>query len=284
MQIHHLNCATFCPRGARMISGSGRILERASLVCHCLLIESAAGLILVDAGLGLEDIRNFKTRLGRVFRKIANPILREEETAIRRIEALGYRAGDVKHIVLTHLDPDHAGGISDFPKAKVHVFAAEQQAAESRRSLIEKERYRPAQWAHGPDWVLHPGNVGETWKGFQSIRVIDESVPEVLLIPLLGHTRGHCGVAVRGDDHWLLHAGDAYFHHGEMNLRRARCPKGLALFQKIVQHDGRARVENQARLRALAGDPAADVQIFCAHDPWELESFAKASALAQTPD
>ncbi len=29
------------------------------------------------------------------------------------------------------------------------------------------------------------------------------------LVPLFGHTRGHCGVAVRTEQGWLFHAGDA---------------------------------------------------------------------------
>ncbi|MFD0510570.1 MBL fold metallo-hydrolase [Streptomyces aureus] len=31
---------------------------------------------------------------------------------------LGYAVDDVRHIVLTHLDLDHAGGLPDFPRAR----------------------------------------------------------------------------------------------------------------------------------------------------------------------
>src|SRR5207245_5655496 len=40
--------------------------------------------------------------------------------------------------------------------------------------------------------------------------------PDILMIPLPGHTLGHCGIAVRAKDKWLLHAGDAYFFHGQL--------------------------------------------------------------------
>ena len=55
-------------------------------------------------------------------------------TWARQVEALGYSARDVRHIVVTHLDPDHAGGLSDFPDAEVHIFRAEHKAAMERRS------------------------------------------------------------------------------------------------------------------------------------------------------
>lgn len=261
-----------------MINGRGRLFERASMVCHCLLIESPQGLILIDAGLGLADIHNARERMGRGFINFVKPKLDESETAIRQVERLGFRGSDVRHIVLTHLDLDHAGGISDFPGARVHVFRSEHEGAMQRQTMLKRRRYRPLQWAHHPSWELHEISKGEKWKGFDAIRPIDESMSEVLLVPLIGHTRGHCGVAVResepgaetSDCGWILHAGDAYFHHSEINPRRPRCPKSLDVFQRLVAFDKQARLDNLARLRALAGDASASVRIFCAHDPMEL--------------
>ena len=40
MRIHHLNCGTSCPHGARLLNGEGGWLEPARMVCHCLLIEA----------------------------------------------------------------------------------------------------------------------------------------------------------------------------------------------------------------------------------------------------
>ena len=74
--------------------------------------------------------------------------------------------------------------------------------------MREKARYQPAQWAHGPQWVHHD-EPGDDWFGFPSVTALDD---DMVIVPLLGHTRGHAGVAVRdGSGHWLLHAGDAIF-------------------------------------------------------------------------
>jgi glyoxylase-like metal-dependent hydrolase (beta-lactamase superfamily II) len=51
------------------------------------------------------------------------------ETAYMQIKELGFNPQDVRHILVTHLDLDHAGGLSDFPEAKVHIFAPEFEAA-----------------------------------------------------------------------------------------------------------------------------------------------------------
>ena len=61
------------------------------------------------------------------------PRLDPAETAVRQVEALGYSKSDVRHLLLTHLDRDHAGGIPDFPNAKVHVHHREYDMAVTRR-------------------------------------------------------------------------------------------------------------------------------------------------------
>jgi glyoxylase-like metal-dependent hydrolase (beta-lactamase superfamily II) len=126
--IHHINCGTMCPRGARLIAGEGGLLASTRLVCHCLLVEGAEGLVLIDTGFGLEDTRNPR-QLGVPFTTVVRPRADAAETAISRIRALGFEPGDVRHIVTTHLDLDHAGGLPDFPDAEVHLLGSELDAA-----------------------------------------------------------------------------------------------------------------------------------------------------------
>jgi len=189
MKVHHLNCGTMRPYGGRLISGTGSVFAAATMVCHCLLIETEAGLVLVDSGLGTGDVRDPDATLDRNWRRLCRPVLDESETALRQIERLGYAASDVRHVVLTHLDLDHAGGLRDFPAAKVHVLADELAAAESARTAAERRRYPRAQWAHGPDWVTHQPD-GEDWFGFQAVRDIAGLPADILLVPLVGHNPG----------------------------------------------------------------------------------------------
>jgi glyoxylase-like metal-dependent hydrolase (beta-lactamase superfamily II) len=269
MRVHHVNCATMCPFGGRLVSGSGFITDSAELICHCLLIETSAGLVLCDSGIGTRDIAEPERILGREFLLFARPKLDLAEAAVSRVEALGFSASDVRHVVLTHLDVDHAGGIRDFPKATVHLMAAEHEAAMKPRTRIEKRRYKPAHWEHTPSWALYTAG-GERWFGFECVKALEGLPPEILLVPLAGHTRGHAGIAVDTGSGWLLHAGDAYFHRGEMDPDRRRCPPALDLFQRIVEVDARERARNQHRLRDLVRENASEVRVFPAHDPVEL--------------
>lgn len=271
LRIHHLNCGTMCPHGGKLIGTPGGWLDPGHMVCHCLLVETNDGLVLVDTGVGTGDIADPNGRLGRGFVAVTRPKLDRAETALAQVRALGFSADDVRHIVATHLDLDHAGGIPDFPKAKVHVHVREHAAA-MNPTLRERPRYKKPHFAHHPLWELHQES-GEQWHGFDAVRALPGGGDEVLLVPLHGHTRGHCGVAVRGADGWLLHCGDAYFHHGEMQ-EPAYCPPGLALFQNLIQVDRTTRIANQRRLHALAQAEAGSVRLFSAHDPVELARLA----------
>lgn len=268
MRIHHINCATMCPYGGRLINGNGALLSRAHIVCHCLLVETGDGLILVDTGLGASDLAAPK-RLGGIFGAVARPRLDPEETAVRQIIRMGFKPDDVRHVVLTHLDVDHAGGLSDFPQAKVHVYEREFEAALHPSTFVERNRYIQAQWASHPHWVKH-ALAGEKWFGFDSVRALEPNSSDVLLVPLHGHSHGHCGVAVRGPERWLLHCGDAYFVQSEMDSQHPRCTLGLRLLQYMLQMDGDTRRRNQNRLRTLVREHRDQVDIFCAHDPDEF--------------
>jgi glyoxylase-like metal-dependent hydrolase (beta-lactamase superfamily II) len=246
-----------------MLAGNGGLTEPARLVAHCLLIEAGNELVLVDTGFGTGDVHD-PGRLGGPFRALVRPQCEVAETAIRQIEGLGLDPGDVRHILITHLDLDHAGGLGDFPNADVHVFAPELAAAKAP-SLRERSRYIPGHWVHGPSWVEHDVD-GDTWMGFESVRLLPGLDAEIAMVPLVGHTRGHTGIALQDGDGWLLHCGDAYFHRSEVETPPS-CPPGLRLFQRLTVVDEKGRAGNQERLRELARSHGGEVRLICSHDP-----------------
>jgi glyoxylase-like metal-dependent hydrolase (beta-lactamase superfamily II) len=193
---------------------------RMQVIVYCLLVETNEGLLLVDTGFGTRDCTH-PAGLMRLFAAYVGAPLDIEETAVRQVQRLGYDAGDVKHIVLTHLHLDHAGGLADFPAAQVHILRIEYEGAMIPKGLVERF-YLPAHWAHGPHWVLHEG-CDRQWFGFDAMRLLPGLTPEILLVPLPGHTHGHCGVAIATESGWLFHCGDAAspFH-------RETDPHGLA--------------------------------------------------------
>lgn len=274
MNVHHLNCISTCPLGGALMDGHTHSI-RGRLACHCLLIETAKTLVLVDTGFGLNDVAHPYSRLSKFFLALLAPDLREEMTAIRQIERLGFTARDVGHIVLTHLDFDHAGGLDDFPHAIVHLLEDERASAAAQRTLLDRLRYRPQQWSTRANWRTYTSHSGEKWFGFDCVRDLVGVSHEILLVPLVGHTFGHAGVAIdRGFNDWLLQAGDAYFYHQEMDLERPYCTPGLRLYQRMMEKDRTARLHNQDRLRELKRDNAALVHLTSSHDMLEFEQLA----------
>jgi glyoxylase-like metal-dependent hydrolase (beta-lactamase superfamily II) len=202
LTIRFLNCAPMSPWFPRWHVGS-----------PCLLVPSDGGFVLVDTGLGLHDyeapapmVRFFKLALGVV----DDP----EYAAVRQLARLGHGSEAVQHIVMTHLHFDHAGGLPDFPHAQVHVHRGEYEAMQHPRSLLELT-YDDSDFQHGPSWVLHD-RATEDWLGFEAIRL--PFAPEMYLVPLFGHTRGHCGVAIQDGDGWLFQCADALPTNAEFDL------------------------------------------------------------------
>jgi glyoxylase-like metal-dependent hydrolase (beta-lactamase superfamily II) len=260
-----------CPWGQRLINGEGSVLASARIVCHVVLIEAADGLVLIDTGFGTDDVRNPR-QLTRPFTAAMRPQLKDSDTAIAQVRALGFDPADVRHIVLTHLDVDHAGGLPDFPQAEVHLWAREHEVM-LNPPLRERVRYKvgAAHWAHNPRFVPH-AMAGDEWLGFESVRVLPGSETEILLIPLPGHTLGHTGIALHQPDGWLLHCGDAYFNRDEV-ATPPHCPPALRAFQNLMQANGKLRHQNQERLRELAQRHSSEVTLVCSHDPVSLEQM-----------
>jgi glyoxylase-like metal-dependent hydrolase (beta-lactamase superfamily II) len=275
MRIHHLNCVSACPLGGLLMDGFTKSSLRGRLTSHCLLLEMDRELVLVDTGYGLRDVANPRSRLSEFFLQMCKPELREEMTAIRQIQRLGFDPKDVRHIVLSHLDFDHAGGLDDFPHAVVHLLADEIRSAAARRTALDRMRYRPQQWGTRGMWSGYSSsNLGEPWYGFDCVRDLPGIGPDVLMVPLIGHTLGHAGIAVRRSEGWLFYTADAYFYHAEMDIERPHCTPGLVAYQTMMEKDRSLRLLNQRRLRHLRDSSGDEIEIFCAHDVTEFERLS----------
>lgn len=251
MRVHHLQCGSFCPR-----LGS-------DAVTHCLLVETpASGLLLVDTGFGDATSRD-PMRLPWVLRFQLRPRLAPADSALAQVRALGFAPEDVRHVVVTHLDSDHAGGLADFPGATVHVHAPELEATRTHNA-----RYDAALWAHEPRWQTYAPE-GDRWLGFACVRPLEELADEVALVPLIGHTRGHAGVAVRTKAGWLLHAGDAYLIPEE--IRGGHVPWGTRLAARFTTELPAQRRENVARLQELVARRGSEVDVISSHATGDFE-------------
>ena len=65
---------------------------------------------------------------------MAHSKLDPAETAVQQVKALGYSPSDVRHVLLTHLDRDHAGPEAD------GEYVSERQAAHREPSMGRRPR------------------------------------------------------------------------------------------------------------------------------------------------
>jgi glyoxylase-like metal-dependent hydrolase (beta-lactamase superfamily II) len=169
---------------------------------NCLLVETPAGRVLVETGIG--------ERVGekvRAMRRIeGDPVL----PALRRA---GFDPASVDVVALSHLHFDHAGGLLDgegrraFPRATVVAQRAEWEVA-----LDDNPRngaaYDQPELRLVRDWGAEGAADGER-----------EILPGVRVVPTGGHSGGHQAVVVQGRDRTLAFFGDLAMRPWSANPR-----------------------------------------------------------------
>ncbi len=166
---------------------------------NTFLVNTGGKLVLVDTGAGrrLADSTpgGFLARLGNV---VAN------------LKASGYEPSQVDVVLLTHLHPDHVGGLLDaagtpiFPRAEVRVAAAEAgfwlsegqaaKAPEEARPRVQLVQQTARALIAAGKWQTF------TWG--------DEVAPGFRAVQANGHTAGHTAFELASDGQRLLLWGD----------------------------------------------------------------------------
>lgn len=259
MTIHHLNCGSLKPPFPDLRS-----------IVYCLLVETSQGLVLIDTGFGTRDYTDPSRKMTFFLNWMGTP--RDmNETALFQVQNLGYNPQDVKHIIQTHLHIDHAGGLADFPWAEVHVHEREYQAILDPKGLLEFA-YIQYHWEHQPRWVRHK-EPSLKWFGLDAIPVLQTPEADFLFIPLPGHTRGHCGVAIGKPGSWLLHCGDAaspFYQGSDLHNR----DKSLQKMNFLPHSLAVAILGNHTpALRVLLADHGDQVRAISAHDIYSYQEF-----------
>lgn len=156
---------------------------------NAYLINTGEKLILVDTGAG----QLFGPTLG----KLAN-----------NIRAAGYELDQIDVIVLTHLHPDHVGGLMEsgqrvFPKAVIHADKADTDYWLSESN--KQKNPANADFFTGAMASLNPYVQSGQLEPFTGET---EIVPGVKAIVAHGHTPGHVVYEVNSDGHRLFIIGD----------------------------------------------------------------------------
>jgi glyoxylase-like metal-dependent hydrolase (beta-lactamase superfamily II) len=144
----------------------GKEDKRVRIPVNCFLIETEVGFVLIDAGCG-----NY---YGAICGQLENAL-----------KASGHEISEVKHVLLTHLHPDHMGGLPLFPEATLFISKLEFEHWMDPSKEIEiterNKKYLPF--------------VRKTISAHKGKIILIESgqiaIPKIRAIPAYGHTPGH---------------------------------------------------------------------------------------------
>jgi N-acyl homoserine lactone hydrolase len=180
---------------------------------QCFLVEHpSAGPVLIDTGFHGSVAVSPRSNLGAFGTVIYRDIdMRAEQAAAAQLRAKGIEPSSVRTVVMTHLHPDHASAISDFPEATLLVSSAEWEAATEGG---QRDGYVQRQFDHGFDYRLvdFTSEHANSFAGFaRSFDVFGDGSVRIVFTP--GHTLGHMSVVLQTASGELLVAGDAIFMH-----------------------------------------------------------------------
>jgi glyoxylase-like metal-dependent hydrolase (beta-lactamase superfamily II) len=171
-----------------------------------------AGPLLIDTGFHASVAVSPRSNLGRLTSTLYRGIdMRQEQAVTAQLRARGIQPSDVAVVIMTHLHPDHASAIVDYPDSTFLVSEAEWEAAADGGF---REGYEKSQFDHGFDYRLldFDSEQSNSFSGFaRSLDVFGDGSVRVLFTP--GHTLGHMSVALRTVKGEVLVAGDAIFMH-----------------------------------------------------------------------
>jgi len=152
----------------------------ASPIC-CYLLDTASGWILLDTGFDPKYATDPKLA-DQYFHSagVVPPIVNPEHELFSQLKQLGVSAGDIKHIVITHLHLDHVGNMKYFKNAQIYI---QRQEYEHGFSPARPQSYFLEDY-NAPDikWEIRDGD----W----------ELVPGLNLLKTRGHTPGHQSAVV----------------------------------------------------------------------------------------
>jgi glyoxylase-like metal-dependent hydrolase (beta-lactamase superfamily II) len=169
---------------------------------NCLLVETPAGRVLVETGIG-----------ERISDKVRQMRDVQGDPVVPALRAAGFDPASVDVVAMSHLHFDHSGGLlladgsRAFPRATIVAQRAEWRIAFDENSRIVASYDQP-ELALVRAWGEEGAADGER-----------ELLPGVSVIPTGGHSFGHQGVIVRGTRSTLAFFGDLCMRPWSANPR-----------------------------------------------------------------
>ncbi len=220
--------------------------------------HSEYGPVIVDAPFGHEGPANLGMAMGS-FMQLAGLEFEVRWSIVARVEQLGFRPADVRHILMTHLHYDHTGGMKSLAHAQFHVSSREwDYATDGSLGGLAKSAYTQLDYRSLDKHTLRHDDVPHLADSQKGLDVLGDGSVEMFSLP--GHSPGHCGYRIH------LASGPAVFFAGDVafTVDQIYEREGLGFFPRnVATSKGGIEVSLRALRRHLG---AQDDRVITSHD------------------
>lgn len=223
--------------------------HRVWLPVFAYLIEHPQGRILVDTGWHTDVRIDQRKHLSWKLNIASKAILPAGEAVTEQLKARNLSPSDINIVLLTHLDVDHASGLSLVKDAKA-FYAGEAELMAARQGDI---RYNKKLWENIPVRPI-PMADNDAFPHKKAWDVFGDGT--VYFVDLAGHSAGMTGVLIQNNGKYVILTGDACY--SRRNWEDLKLPGITADADKAKRS-----IEWVARMAKSADC----VEILATHDP-----------------
>jgi len=212
----------------------------------------------------------------RVYRWLTPAQVSSSEDAREQLRDRGIEPGDVAWIIVSHFDPDHVGGLGDFPNARVFCAREAWESIEGLRGIAAlRKRLLPELVPHDLSrrlTLIDPPTSGGLGPVHATHDLFGDGAIRLAWLP--GHAPGHLGAIVRtqGGKIWFLAADAAWC--------RAAIRAGGGAIHRRLAHD-RARQDSTYTLLQRVSAAFPEWVIIPSHCPEAASLLAGGSSGTQ---